>query len=264
MGMVFSSTRLRALHMKRDSEGDFDLLCQGKTLRAHSFVLATSSAYFEAALSKEWMERNSGRMELKDCSFEALEVAVNFMYHLHIPDGFSENIELLHLADLLMMDDLKGNAAALLAKSLSHANYLETSQAAETYHADDLISECAEFVLEKVVNVNWEEMGKLPKVMAAFGKRVKENKKEDSQALFAKFVRGASVRVCVTLPAIGLFKGDTGVVNCISRTLDVEGKPGKDVVTVGVTGKGSYNLFVSQLELLTFVGPLPAEFYSRA
>ena len=115
-----------------------------------------------------------------------------------------------------------------------------------------------------MVNVNWEEMGKLPKVMAAFGKRVKENKKEDSQALFAKFVRGASVRVCVTLPAIGLFKGDTGVVNCIARTLDVEGKPGKDFVTVGVTGKGSYNLFVSQLELLTFVGPLPAEFYSRA
>ena len=64
-------------------------------------------------------------MELKDCSYEALEVAVNFMYHLHIPDGFSENIELLHLADLLMMDDLKGKAAALLAKSLSHANYLE-------------------------------------------------------------------------------------------------------------------------------------------
>ena len=83
------------------------------------------SPYFEAALSKEWMERNSGRMELKDCSYEALEVAVNFMYHLYIPDGFSENIELLHLADLLMMDDLKGYAALRLAEFLSHANYLE-------------------------------------------------------------------------------------------------------------------------------------------
>ena len=71
------------------------------------------------------MERNSGRMELKDCSYEALEVAVNFMYHLYIPDCFSENIELLHLADLLMMDDLKGYAAFRLAQSLSHANYLE-------------------------------------------------------------------------------------------------------------------------------------------
>jgi len=250
--------------MKRESEGDFDLLCQGKIIKAHSFVLATSSPYFEAALSKEWMERNSGRIELKDCSYEALEVAVNFMYHLYIPDGFSENIELLHLADLLMMDDLKGYAALRLAEFLSNANYLETSHAAETYHADSLILKCAEFVLEKVVNVNWEEMGKLPKVMAAFGKRVEENKKKDSQALFAKFVVGASVRVCVTLPAIGLFKGDKGVVNGIARTLDVEGKPGKNIATVAVTGKGSYNLFVSQLELLTFVGPLPAGFYSRA
>ena len=107
-------------------------------------------------------------------------------------------------------------------------------------------------------------MVKLPKVMAAFGERVKEKKKKDSQVLFAKFVRGASVRVCVTLPAIGLFKGDTGVVNGIARTLDAEGKPGMDVVTIGVAGKGSYNLFVSQLELLTFVGPLPAGFDSRA
>jgi len=264
--MAFSSTRLTALHVKRGLDGDFDLLCQGKTIRAHSFVLATSSAYFEAALSKEWKERNSGRMELKDCSFEALEVAVDFMYHQPIPDGFSDNIELLHLADMLMMDELKEETAARLARILSEANYLETSQAAEVYHAESLISECAEFVLEKVADVNWEEMGKLSKVMAAFGKRVKENKKRDSRALFAKFVRGASVRVCETIPgvAIGLFKGDTGIVNDIARTLPYEGNPGRDVVTVAVTGKGAYNLFVSQLELLAFVGPLPAKFNSHA
>ena len=102
--------------------------------------------------------------------------------------------------------------------------------------------------------------------MAAFGKRVKENKKRDTQALFAKFVRGASVRVCETIPgvAIGLVKGDTGVVNGVARTLPFEGNPGTDIVTVAVTGKGAYNLFISQLELLALVGPLPAKFDSHA
>ena len=114
-------------------------------------------------------------------------------------------------------------------------------------------------VLEIVANVNWGEMGKLAKVMAAFGKRVQEGKKRDLQALFGKFARGASVRVCVNLPSIGLFKGDTGVVNVIARTL-----PGEYVVSVAVTGKGSHNVFVSQLELLTFVGPLPANFDNMA
>ena len=188
------------------------------------------------------------------------------MYHQPIPDGFSDNIELLHLADMLMMDELKDETAARLAGILSEANYLETSQAAEVYHAESLVSECAEFVLEKVININWEEMGKLPKVMAAFGKRVKENKKRDTQALFAKFVRGASVRVCETIPgvAIGLVKGDTGVVNGVARTLPFEANPGTDIATVAVTGKGAYNLFISQLELLAFVGPLPSKFDSHA
>ena len=180
--MAFSITRLRALHLKRSPEGDFNLLCQGKTIRAHSFVLATSyvllfhrfclivlfrSAFFEAALFKDWRETNSRRMELKSCSFGALEVAVNFMYHCPIPHGFSEYIELLHLTDMFMMDDLKEETAAQLARNLSEENYLETSQAAELYHAESLILECADFVLENVVNVNWEEMGKLPKVVSA-------------------------------------------------------------------------------------------------
>ena len=211
------------------------------------------------------MERNTGGMELKDCSFEALEVAVDFMYHQPIPNGFSDNIELLHLADMLMMDDLKEETAARLARMLSEANYLEISYAAEVYHAESLISECAEFVMEKVVNVNWEEMGKHPKVMAAFGKRVQEEKKMNLQALFGKFTRGASVRVCVNMPSIGLFKGDTGIVNYIGRAvIPFEGIPGKDLVSVEVAGKGSHNVSVSELELLTFVGPLPADFDSMA
>ena len=85
------------------------------------------------------MERNSGQMELKSCSSGALEVAVNFMYHRPIPNGFSGNIELLHLADMFMMNDLKEEAATQLARTLSEENYLETSQAAELYHAESLM-----------------------------------------------------------------------------------------------------------------------------
>ena len=59
------------------------------------------------ALSKDWMERKEKKMELKDCSVEALKVAVNFMYGINIPEAFDEHGELLHLADLFMMENLK-------------------------------------------------------------------------------------------------------------------------------------------------------------
>jgi len=209
--MAFSITRLRELDLKRSPEGDFNLLCQGKIIRAHSFVLATSSAFFEAALSKEWMERNSGQMELKSCSFGALEVAVNFMYHQPIPNGFSGNIELLHLADMFMMNDLKEEAATQLARILSEENYLETSQAAELYHAESLIFECAEFVLENVVKVNWEEVGKLPKVISAMVlsqspiseiMAAAEKRKKDFSQAAAKIKRGAAKKAADRVAAV--------------------------------------------------------------
>ena len=83
-----------------------------------------------------------------------------------------------------------------------------------------MISQCAEFLLEEMVDVNLEEVqvGTLPMVMAAFGKRVKENKKRDSESLLEKVVKGASVRLAENIPEVGLFKGDTGVVMRVTTT----------------------------------------------
>ena len=143
-------------------------------------------------------------MEFKDCSVEALNVAVNFMYSISIPGDFTEHGELLHLADLFMMEDLKEVVVERLAKDLAKANYLEISQVAELYNVDSLINKCANFVFEKMNDrdeINWKEMVKLPRVMAAFGKRTMKGKGEympwrvlkkredfESDDLYGKFV----------------------------------------------------------------------------
>ena len=36
-------------------------------------------------MSKDWMEKREKRIELKDCTAKALEVAVDFMYGISIP-----------------------------------------------------------------------------------------------------------------------------------------------------------------------------------
>ena len=62
-----------------------------------------------------------------------------------------------------------------------------------------------------------------------------------------------------------LVKTILNIVNYIGRAvIPFEGIPGKDLVSVEVAGKGSHNVSVSELELLTFVGPLPADFDSMA
>ena len=130
----------------------------------------------------------------KDFTAEALAIAVDFMYGIPIPENFKEGGELLRLADLLMMETLKLEAGDILVGNLTTENYLEASRAVEIYCEENLMTSCAKFVFENVdsMDVNWEEMEKLPKVMSALVKiaKVKEVKEVDWEEMekFPKFM----------------------------------------------------------------------------
>ena len=123
-------------------------------------------------MSKDWMEKREKRIELKDCTAKALEVAVDFMYGISIPKNFTELRELLHIADLFMMENLTEVVVKLY--EVTKENYLEVSQAADVYNVDSLVTKCADFVYENMgEELEWQEIGKLSTVMAAFGERSK-------------------------------------------------------------------------------------------
>ena len=147
------------------------------------------SDYFEVALTKDWLEKKDRKMELKDCSADALDVAVNFMYGIEVPKEFTDLRDLLHLAEQFMMENLTEVVVQRLDKELTKENYLEVSKIAEMYNKDSLINKCALFVYDHMadLNVEWGEMGKLSNVMAAFGKiamikKSKEAKKNSEKA----------------------------------------------------------------------------------
>ena len=134
------------------------------------------------------------------------------MYEIPIPDNFKEGMELLRLANHLMIEPLKLEAGKILAKNLTTENYLKTSQAAEMYCVENLVTACAKFVFEKVKGVAWEEMEKLPKVMSALVKiaKVKKVKEVDWEEMekFPKFM-SAIVKIAKA-------REDTGCVHkCI-------------------------------------------------
>ena len=58
-------------------------------------------------------------MELKDCSPDVLDIAVNFMYGIKVPKYFTKLRELLHLAELFMMGNLAEFVVQRLAKELT-------------------------------------------------------------------------------------------------------------------------------------------------
>ena len=49
----------------RPADADFTLIRQGTEVKAHSFVLATWSDYFESAQSGRWVANTEKRIEFK-------------------------------------------------------------------------------------------------------------------------------------------------------------------------------------------------------
>merc|ERR1719500_71073 len=80
-------------------------------------------------MSKDWMEKREKRVKLEDCSAEALGVAVDFMYGINIPVDFTGLRELLHIADLFMMENL--TEVVVQRFVVTKENYLEVSQASK-------------------------------------------------------------------------------------------------------------------------------------
>jgi len=261
-----SASRLAALHLRRDQDADFTLSCQGTNIPAHSFLLASTSEYFERALSRDWLEKKEKKMDLKDCSVEALHVAVNFMYGINIPEDFKEHAELLHLAELFMMDNLKEVVEERLAQALTKANYLEVSQIAELYSITSLITKCGHFLFEEIGDgdeISWEEIVKLPKVMTAFGKRAKRGKEDvvplkvlkkrddfESDELYGKYVKqnveeGSVVRMRERV--VGFF-AQVNVGDIV--TVDSKGEESDKYLTV-ITARGKeLTLFSHRVEIL--------------
>ncbi|KAK2616715.1 hypothetical protein QQS21_000327 [Conoideocrella luteorostrata] len=63
-----------------DSLSDVVIVCANETMKAHRVILATHSSYFEKALSGNWVESSSNRIEIKDFDPRVIEAMLRFMY----------------------------------------------------------------------------------------------------------------------------------------------------------------------------------------
>ena len=145
------------------------------------------SEYFEKALTNDWQEKKDKKINLKDCSVVALEVAVNFMYGIQVPEEFTELCELLNLAEMFMMENLAEVVIHRLNEEITEENYLEVCKIAEMYNKENLINKCALFVINQIgeEDAKWEVLEKLNKVLVAISKNamkaVKHNKERRGQ-----------------------------------------------------------------------------------
>jgi len=182
---ALASNMLR-LYSARE-EGDYTFTCRGTTVRAHSFVLATSTDYFKRAMATAVGESARLGMEVRDCEPATLEAVVAFTYGLEVPDEFPDLQGLLELADRFLLEELKEEAARRIAQHIDARNYRSVCQLAELHQATALAASCAKFVLTKLEEeVDWEALQQLPLVLLAVAEETRQAIKREKMRLEAQ------------------------------------------------------------------------------
>jgi len=172
---ALASNMLR-LYSARE-EGDYTFTCRGTTIRAHSFVLATSTDYFKRAMATAVGESARLGMEVRDCEPATLEAVVAFTYGLEVPDEFPDLQGLLELADRFLLEELKEEAARRIAQHIDAQNFRAICEMADLHKAKALAVACAKFMLTKE-QADCEWLQQLPVVVIAVAEEINLARKE--------------------------------------------------------------------------------------
>lgn len=105
---------------KRRRFTDFVIVCGDKEFPCHRAVVAESSPVFEAAVSGNMTEGQSGRIDIKDAEPDAVSAMLSFMYTGKLDDEHDlDHLKLLVLGDRYGIDKLVAACAPRLLEKLS-------------------------------------------------------------------------------------------------------------------------------------------------
>ena len=116
------------------------------------FEIILRSPYFKTALNSDVGSNN--QLEVKECSPEVLSTTIKFIYGIGLPEDLSvgDAKDLLTIADIIHMEDLKEALAPGLGAQLDKDSILEISRMAEKFNAPKLMEICADFIVSNITD----------------------------------------------------------------------------------------------------------------
>jgi len=152
---------------------DFEIILQsGEKLRVHKLVLADNSEVFEAMLTKDMEESNTSKMSLEHFEEDAVINFIQYLYTGRVDDpetveqlkagagpdqyiykrNFDKrkfNIELLKMADMYQIEDLKLDCTEYLKKTINDDNVMEVWIGAHTLKNKTLTSWAVKHLVDR-------------------------------------------------------------------------------------------------------------------
>ena len=145
----FKASILRALNAMRQENSFCNVILRVKgtiNFSAHRCVLSASSSYFKALFSDDFLEKQSGLVELKEISASTTEKILEFIYTGEVEIDLASAQDLVMAADYLNIPALKLNASAVLETSINVSNCFSLQQFSAKYDCVRLKESCAFFI----------------------------------------------------------------------------------------------------------------------
>ena len=122
-------------------------------LKAHRNVLCAASPFFYNALNSDMKEKKEGVIRFEETSKAVMEAVLEFLYTGHVEVTQLNALDLLKIADFLIIPGLKEASSKFLSRTLSSSNSLMMYYSAVRYQCPELERQAREFVFANFMSV---------------------------------------------------------------------------------------------------------------
>ena len=141
--------------MTETAEADVTLLVGNEKIKAHKGHFIARSTYFRSWFGSGWTESLTNEVQLDEDPLIFKE-ALKFMYSGLAPENLDDvAIELLPLADVHGLDELKQLCDSAIRRILSVENIAQVLRIADDHDCDDLFKYCVPFFKANAQDLNW-------------------------------------------------------------------------------------------------------------
>ena len=150
---------MQRLNIQRRNEDSCDLILEVGSgddqacLKAHRNVLCAASPFFYNALNTEMKEKKEGVIRLEEASKGLMEDILEYLYTGHVYISERNAVDLLAMADYLIIPSLKVKSCEVITQSMSHTNCLLFYYAAMRYQCTELQERTRNFIFANFMSV---------------------------------------------------------------------------------------------------------------
>ena len=150
---------MQRLNIQRRNEDSCDLILEVGSgddrarLKAHRNVLCAASPFFYNALNTEMKEKKEGVIRLEEASKGLMEDILEYLYTGHVYISEKNAVDLLAMADYLIIPFLKVKSCEVITQSMSHTNCLLFYYAAMRYQCTGLQERTRNFIFANFMSV---------------------------------------------------------------------------------------------------------------